>query len=162
MRAGAAILVVAAGVALDLATKAWARTSLEPYGPPIDFLPFVSLRLTFNQGVSFSMLAVEGDAARLILIGLTGLLTLALAVWAYRSQGWQRVTLSVILAGALSNLIDRSTRGAVTDFLGLHVGNWYAFVFNLADVWISIGFVLLLITRELGTKTARRKSQSTM
>lgn len=161
MRAGAAALVVAAGVALDLATKAWARAALEPYGPPIDFLPFVSLRLTFNEGVSFSMFAVAGDAARLILIGLTALLTLGLAVWGYRSQGWQRVALSVILAGALSNLIDRTSRGAVTDFLGLHVGNWYAFVFNLADVWISIGFVILLITRELTIRTERRKPQST-
>ena len=108
------------------------------------------------------MFAARGDAARFLLIGLTALLTIALVVWAYRSQGWQRVALSVILAGALSNLIDRTTRGAVTDFLGLHAGDWYAFVFNLADVWISIGFVLLLLVRELDTRAVRRKPQSTV
>ena len=153
MRAGAAALVVAAGAALDLATKAWARASLEPYGAPIDFLPFVSLRLSFNTGVSFSMFDAGGQTGRVLLIGLTALLTLALAVWAYRSQGWQRAALSVIVAGALSNLIDRTARGSVTDFLGLHFGDWYAFVFNLADVWISLGFVILLIVQSTSAKT---------
>lgn len=144
MRAGAAALVIATGAALDLAAKAWARAALEPYGSPIDFLPFVSLRLSFNEGVSFSLLAFEGEAARLLLIGLTAALTLALAVWAYRSHGWQRAALALVLAGALGNLIDRTARGAVTDFLGLHFGNWYPFVFNLADVWITLGVALLL------------------
>ena len=54
MRVGVAALIVATGVTLDLATKAWARASLEPYGPAFDFLPFVSLHLTFNEGVSFT------------------------------------------------------------------------------------------------------------
>jgi signal peptidase II len=51
------------------------------------------------------------------------------------------------VAGALANLIDRAARGSVTDFLGLHVGDWHPFVFNLADVWISIGVGLLLLTQ---------------
>ncbi len=160
MKAGAVALVVAAGGALDLATKAWARAALEPYGPPIDFLPFVSLRLSFNTGISFSMFAARGDAARFLLIGLTALLTIALVVWAYRSQGWQRAALSVIVAGALSNLIDRTARGSVTDFLGLHFGDWYAFVFNLADVWISLGFVILLIVQSTSAKARVGRSAS--
>lgn len=145
MKAGAAALLLLSGAALDLASKAWARAALEPYGAPIDFLPFVSLRLSFNEGVSFSMFAASSEAARFLLLSLTGLLTIALGVAAYRSQGWQRVSMSVIVAGALGNLIDRAARGSVTDFLGLHFGEWYPFVFNLADVWISIGVVLLLI-----------------
>jgi signal peptidase II len=89
-----AALMMATGAALDLATKAWARSSLEPYGPASDFLPFVSLRLTFNEGVSFSMLAFEGESGQALLLGATGLLTLIMAGWAYRSRGWQRVALS--------------------------------------------------------------------
>lgn len=157
MRAAATLLLITTGVVLDLATKAWARSALEPYGPPTDFLPFVSLGLTFNEGVSFSLLASETDAARLLLIGLTGLLTLAVALWTYRLRGWQRLAFSVILAGALSNLIDRSARGAVTDFLGLHIGDWSAFMFNLADMWISLGCILLLTSRGLAE---RRKEKA--
>lgn len=144
MKAWAALLVVAIGVALDLATKAWARAALEPYGPAIDFLPFISLRLTFNEGVSFSLLAFEGDLGQAALLAATGLLTLAMAVWACRSHGWQRAGLSCVVAGALANLIDRGMRGSVTDFLAMHFGDWHPFVFNLADVWISVGVCILL------------------
>lgn len=144
MRVGTAALIVATGVALDLATKAWARVSLEPYGPASDFLPFVSLHLTFNKGVSFSLLAFEGDTSQAALVVVTGLLTLAMTVWAYRSQGWYRIALSLVVAGALANLIDRGARGSVTDFLNLHFGDWHFFVFNLADVWISFGAAFLL------------------
>lgn len=160
MRAGAAAFVIVAGAALDLATKAWARAVLEPYGTPIDFLPFVSLRLSFNTGISFSMFDSEGQTSRVLLIGVTAVLTVALAVWAYRSQGWQRAALSVIVAGALSNLIDRTARGSVTDFLGLRFGDWYAFVFNLADVWISLGFVSLLIIQSTSAKARVEKTAS--
>ncbi|NNG58792.1 signal peptidase II [Sphingomonas paucimobilis] len=145
MKAGTATLLIAAGAALDLATKAWARAALEPYGPAGDFLPFVSLRLTFNEGVSFSLLASDGEVGRALLIGLTAILTLGLVVWAYRSQGWQRAALAVAAAGAVGNLIDRAARWSVTDFLGLHFGSWHPFVFNLADVWISLGVGLLLL-----------------
>lgn len=162
MRAGAAVLLIATGAALDLAAKAWARGALEPYGAPINFLPFVSLRLSFNDGVSFSLLASDGGAGRLLLIGATALLTLALAVWAFRSQGWQRAALALALAGALGNLIDRIARGSVTDFLGLHLGNWHPFVFNLADVWISLGVAVLLIAPAFSDRppTGRASSPS--
>lgn len=149
MKAGTAALLIATGAALDLATKAWARAALEPYAAPLDFLPFVSLRLSFNEGISFSMFSTGTEGARLILLALTGFLTLALGVMAFRSHGWQRASLSVIMAGALGNLIDRAARGSVTDFLGLHFGEWYPFVFNVADVWISLGVVLLLIASRL-------------
>ena len=147
MKAALVALVIVTGAALDLATKAWARASLEPYGPASDFLPFVSLRLTFNEGVSFSLFAFEGDIGRAALIVFPGLLTLAMAAWAYRSQGWQRAGLSLVTAGALGNLLDRSARGSVTDFLSLHLGDWNPFVFNLADVWISLGVVVLLASQ---------------
>ena len=144
MRGGLCALLVLAGAAVDLATKAWARASLEPYGPATDFLPFISLRLSFNKGVSFSLLSFDHDGGKLALLVFTGLLTLGLAVWAYRARGHERLSLSVILAGALANFLDRASMGVVTDFLDLHWGDWHPFIFNLADVWISIGVVLLL------------------
>lgn len=78
VQVGPAALIVAIGAALDLATKAWARASLEPYGPAFDFLPFVSLHLTFNEGVSFGLFAFEGDTGQAALVVVTGLLTLAM------------------------------------------------------------------------------------
>lgn len=154
MRAVASIALVLVGAALDLGAKTWARASLEPYGPPTDFLPLVPLRLTFNNGVSFSMFAVDGEIGKAVLIGVTGILTLVVAMWAYCSRGWQRTALSMILAGALGNLIDRSLRGVVTDFLSLRLGEWEPFVFNPADVWISSGVALLLVLQTTQSRAA--------
>ena len=158
MKAGSAALVIAAGSAIDLAVKAWARASLEPYGPPLDFLPLISLRLTFNEGVSFSILVFDHQGAKIALLGFTALLTSLLTIWAFRTRGYERLALSAIVSGALANLIDRAAYGAVTDFLGLHFGNWHPFVFNLADVWISGGVVLLLITHWQSDWTAKKTS----
>lgn len=138
------LLVLGAG--LDLATKAWARAALDPADAALDFLPFVSLHLTYNYGISFGFLAVGGEASRWLLVGFTALLTLAVTAWAFSSRdARERVTLAVIASGALGNVLDRLMFGRVTDFLDLHFGSWHPFVFNLADVWITLGAAVLFL-----------------
>ncbi|CZT38056.1 signal peptidase II [Rhizobium sp. 9140] len=156
---GWCIIVVLAGAALDLATKAWARATLEPYGSAADFLPFISLRLTFNKGVSFSLLSFEHDGGKLALLVFTGLITLGLATWAWRiPHARERLALSVIIAGALGNFLNRAVDGAVTDYLDLHFGDWHPFVFNLADVWISVGAVMLVVFQAFSKKIEERSA----
>ena len=58
-----------------------------------------------------------------------------------------RAAFSLVLGGALGNLIDRFTRHEVTDFLDLHFGAWHPFIFNLADVWITLGVIVLLLVQ---------------
>lgn len=154
MKAAWPALIIGFGAALDLAAKAWARAVLEPYGVATEFLPFVGLRLTFNHGVSFSLFSFDHDGGKLALLVFTGLLTLGLAVWVYKlPHGRERLALSAVIAGALANFLDRAMNGAVTDYLDLHFGNWHPFVFNLADVWISIGAALLLLCQVFNQKT---------
>ncbi|MEJ7013796.1 signal peptidase II [Sinorhizobium meliloti] len=152
----ALFLVAVIGALLDLGAKGWARATLEPHGGAVDFMPFVSLRLTYNKGVSFGFFASTGEAPGYALILLSALVTAALAFWATRlPAAKERLALSFILAGALGNVIDRATRGAVTDYLDLHFGSWHPFVFNLADVWISLGVFLLLATSVWPTRPRR-------
>lgn len=148
-------LVVLAGVCIDLGTKAWARGALEPYGGAREFLPFISLRLTINEGISFSMLSFGSEGARMLLLAFTLLVSAAIAVWAWRASGLERFSLCVILAGAVGNLIDRALNGAVTDFLDLQLGAWPLFVFNLADVWITAGVAVLLVASLCGSCAPR-------
>lgn len=157
MKAGAFGLAVLAGAAVDLAVKAWARSALEPYGPASDFLPFVSLHLTFNEGISFGLFAFGGEAGKLVLIALAGLLTVVLTVWTVRTEDkWERAALSLIVAGAFANLLDRAFFGVVTDYLDLHFGSWHPFVFNLADVWISAGACFLIARQFFSRQPAQR------
>ena len=158
------ILIIAFGAALDLAAKLWARASLEPYGAATEFLPFVALRLTFNHGVSFSLLSFEGEIARLTLLLATAALTASFALWAFRSQGLERIAASSIVAGALANVIDRAVYGTVTDYLDLHFVAWPPFVFNLADVWITAGAILLVFcqfSRKQSNVAVRNSSKTT-
>ena len=164
MKTARPALIIAFGAALDLAAKLWARTSLEPYGAATDFLPFVALRLTFNHGVSFSLLSFEGETARLVLLLATAALTASFALWAFRSQGLERIAASSIVAGALANVIDRAVYGTVTDYLDLHFGAWHPFVFNLADVWITAGAILLVFcqfSRKQSNVAVRNSSKTT-
>ena len=139
-------IAVMAGGVIDLLTKEWAQTVLQPYQPPIAILPWLSVRLGYNEGVSFSLLSFDDPAAKTALLIATALLTLFFATWMVRAKGSERLALAAVLAGAIPNVIDRARDGRVTDFLDLHIGDRSFFIFNLADVWISIGALLLLST----------------
>ncbi len=99
------------------------------------------------------MLSVEGNSEKFALLFFTALITLAIAIWAFRTPyERERYALAAIVAGALGNLIDRAYFGNVTDFLSLHFGTLNLFVFNLADVWISLGVLALLFLQFKGDK----------
>ncbi|WP_328967483.1 signal peptidase II [Streptomyces sp. NBC_00239] len=128
--AAAALALTAAGA--DLGAKAWANTALP--GEPVH-LGLLELRLAFNHGVAFSM----GEALpSWVVIALTGLITTAVAVFAWRTAPTSKAAaaaLAVVLGGAAANLTDRAGDGVVTDYL--HTGWWPTF--NLADVFIVCG-----------------------
>lgn len=154
------VLVVGAGVAVDLLSKAWARSFLAD-GFAVEFLPILSLRLAYNNGVSFGIFGVEGVTGLYLLLGATALLSLAVSGMAWRARSSiEQLAYSVIASGAWANLIDRAWFGVVTDFLDLHFGSWHPFIFNLADVWISVGVCLLLATQFLCRQASGDRQRS--
>jgi signal peptidase II len=137
------ILIIAAVVAIDQATKAWASAGLQP-GEQIDLLPILALLRVNNTGIAFSFFADWG----LPLVVLTLAVTAAvIAFWLTTRDGGRLATagFALILGGAVGNLIDRIRLGHVIDFLWLHLGEWTLFVFNLADVALTFGPVLLIL-----------------
>jgi signal peptidase II len=136
-------------VALDQGTKALA-TSLVDRGDRIEVLPFLHIENVRNKGVAFGL---GGDISA-ALIGVTILLLMGLLVFlaARGGSGW-RVWLpaALLLGGALGNLADRVRDGAVTDFIDLPL--WPTF--NLADLAITVGVLLLLLDVER-SETKRR------
>jgi len=128
--------------AADLALKALAEDRLTG-GPGPQLLGLLELRLTYNPGVAFSLGA---SMPTWVIVALTGLITAAVAAYAWRTAPTTplagRVGLAGMLGGALANLIDRGLDGVVTDYL--HSGWWPTF--NLADAFIVAGAVLLVLT----------------
>jgi signal peptidase II len=136
-------LLTALAVAVDLATKALARHILVP-GASIDLLPGMSLGLSYNSGMAFGLL--QGQRWPLLVVGAA--IAAGLVFWLRRERsGQSRVGLSLVLGGALGNLIDRLARGTVTDFIDLHAFDLQWPTFNLADTALTLGVLLLLFDR---------------
>ncbi len=153
--AGAAFLSV-----VDLTIK-WAVETII-MDPPhrIPLLPFFDLVLVFNLGVSFGLLDDLGRWGPIVLSGLAIGIVGVLIIWLWRAQRMNEIIgITLIIGGAIGNLIDRLYDDAVTDFLNLYVGQYHWPVFNSADVFITIGALCLLLP-DLGKRTdvARKNS----
>lgn len=112
---------------------------------PTPILPFLSLTLACNTGAAFSILEGYGEALAVLGILMAGFFIYAIARLPQdrRMEGY---AFSLILAGAIGNVIDRLMRGCVVDFVHLHHGGWNFPIFNLADSAITIGAGLWILS----------------
>lgn len=124
-------------------------------GPLFTSEPFFSLTMTWNRGVSFGLAQAEG-AGRWALFLMTCGIAAGFIVWLLRASRWTTaLALSLVIGGAIGNMIDRARFGAVVDFLDFS-GFWFPWIFNVADAGITVGAALLLLDQLL----ASRKSNS--
>ena len=133
-------------IVLDQISKFWV---LEVYQLPargsVEILPFFSLSMVWNRGVSFGLLQSDADLGRWGLAVFSTGVAIALAFWARKvTRPWLATALGLVIGGAVGNLIDRIRFGAVADFLDV---SWLYFpwVFNVADSAITIGVILLIL-----------------
>ena len=138
------ISLIAAAVVADQLTKT-AALSLLSQGTAVPVLPGFNLSLGFNTGASFGMMGGFMAGKPLLMAALTGALTFAFAVMAFRAQNaLERAGFALVVGGALGNIIDRLRQGAVTDFLDFYWRDWHWPTFNVADIAITLGTVLIL------------------
>ena len=138
------ISLIAAAVVADQLTKA-AALSLLSQGTAVSVFPSFNLSLGFNTGASFGMMGGIMAGKPLLMAALTGALTIAFAVMAFRAQNaLERAGFALVVGGALGNIIDRVRQGAVTDFLDFYWRDWHWPTFNVADICITLGAVLIL------------------
>jgi signal peptidase II len=150
LRVNHTVVVVALGViVLDVVTKAWARHTLVTHS--VRLFGGVWLRLQFNSGVSFSI----NQSGPLVTSIITAIIATVVVVVGLRANaGAPAVGFGFLLGGGVANLADRliSTPHRVTDFISLG-----AFpVFNLADVSITSGFIILFIAAMRGDRLLKR------
>jgi signal peptidase II len=113
----------------------------------IPLLPFFKLTYVHNTGAAFSFLSEAGGWQRWFFAGLALVISVVIAVWLSRlekNETLLAVALSLILGGAVGNLIDRLAYGYVIDFLDVYYGTWHWPAFNIADSAITLGVVLML------------------
>lgn len=140
-------------ILIDQASKYWAAVGLIPYQPEA-IIPMLNLTLAYNTGAAFSFLHNAGEWHRWLFAGFSLVMSVVLIVGIIRSKATLRLqllALSLILGGAIGNLIDRAFYGYVIDFIEVYYKNFHWPVFNIADSAICVGafllFVDLLLTR---------------
>ena len=133
-------------ILLDQATKQFAEALLTAY-EPLTVLPFFDLTLMYNKGAAFSFLSEQSGWQRWFFVLLALIVTAVLIGWLRRlkpQERWVALALSLIIGGALGNVIDRLLFGQVIDFIHLHYQQYYWPAFNIADSAITIGVVVML------------------
>lgn len=143
------LLLAFAVLALDQWTK-WLVERHLPTPSSREILPgLLHLSHVKNTGVAFGLFADHGAAGAAWLLALLGAAAIAVVVWYFRrtpaSDRLLLWALSLVLGGAVGNLLDRVSTGAVTDFVGVYLGSYRWPDFNVADSAISVGLVLLLL-----------------
>lgn len=134
-------------VICDQASK-WLVLKTLAFHVPYRVLPVLNWFLDYNQGAAFSFLHSTPKTAYWLLSGIAIALSTGLIIWMYRlpkTNHWLSAALAFILGGALGNLIDRLRFGHVVDFISFHLGGWYFAIFNIADVAITCGAIMLLL-----------------
>lgn len=151
---------VAAVIVLDQIVKLAIVRTLPVY-ESVNVIPrLLDLTYVRNTGVAFgllneSALPFKGVlTASLALIALVGIALYARQLQAH--ERWARIGLTLILGGALGNLIDRLRLGYVIDFVDVYWHNWHFWAFNVADAAITVGAVLVFLDLLLGTRHASR------
>lgn len=141
-------------IVADQITKYIADSQLQLYWP-LEVMPGFNLTLSYNTGAAFSFLADAGGWQRWFFISLALGVSAFIIMWVRRlgrEERWMAIALTLILGGAVGNVIDRIFIGHVIDFIDLYYGSWHWPAFNIADSAITIGAVMMVIDSFRGQK----------
>jgi signal peptidase II len=145
-------------VALDQLTKWYIVGRFQLY-EILPVGPFLDLTRLHNEGAAFGLLADAGGWQRWFFLVLAGVIALAIAWWLRslpaRGQSWLAIGLALILGGAVGNAYDRFMDGYVVDYLHFHWNDAYFPAFNVADIGITTGAIMLIIDALLSSRSRK-------
>ncbi len=137
-------------VIVDQLSKWVVEQKLTP-GEVIEVTPYLNLVLVHNRGISFGLLSDVDAPTAWPLVAVALVIVVVLLVWLTREQRWlTRLALQLVIAGALGNVSDRVRQGMVVDFLDFHLNSYHWPAFNVADVAVVVGALLLLLDGLVG------------
>ena len=151
-------LIILSVFIFDRITKIY-LINLQETGTDVDFyiLPFLNFYLVWNTGIGFGLASLESNIFYHMLTAFISIINLILIFLLLKAKGSYVYFLALIIGGSLSNLFDRIYYYAVPDFIDIHIGNFHWFIFNIADIFISIG-VICLIFVEIFSKSMNKEN----
>jgi len=123
---------------------------LNNFGESVYFVnDYLNFNLIWNIGIGFGMMSTNSSVIYNLITFIIGLVILFLLYFFFTSQKFEKIGYSIIIGGALGNFYDRIVFNAVPDFIDIHFKNFHWFTFNVADIFITIGIITLIL---VGTK----------
>ena len=107
--------------------------------------PFLNLYLIWNEGIAFGLLSFDSNEIYNFITFFIAIINIVIIYILIKINDFRRYFFSIILGGSLGNLFDRLVYNAVPDFIDFHIGNLHWFIFNLADIFITIGVICLIL-----------------
>ena len=107
---------------------------------------YLNLDLVFNTGIGFGLLSFNENLYYNLVTILIIIVIIILGFFTFKSKKKEKLFFTFILGGAIGNVYDRITYKAVPDFIDLHIGNFHWFSFNIADIFISLGIIFMILT----------------
>ena len=138
---------------LDRVSKIFIKNILEETGKVDIYInSFLNFYLVWNKGIGFGLLSSDQDNFYIFLTDLIVLINFVIIYLLFKEKGSKYYFLLVILGGSLGNLFDRMYFRAVPDFIDLNYKGYHWFIFNVADIFITIGIILLILAEFISYK----------
>ena len=106
---------------------------------------YLNISLIWNEGIAFGLLSFDQNGLYNILTSLIILIVFFIFIMILKSSGFKKYALLMILGGAFGNIFDRIIYRAVPDFIDFHIGDFHWFIFNVADIFITLGVVFMIL-----------------
>ena len=106
---------------------------------------YLNIVLIWNEGIAFGLLSFSESYLYNIISLVIAIIIIVLVIMSLKNQGFKRYSLLMIVGGALGNLHDRIFFNAVPDFIDFHIGNFHWFIFNVSDIFITLGVISMIV-----------------
>ena len=139
------IIIVLVTFFLDRGAKIY-LLNLQATGTDIDYyiFPFLNFYLVWNTGIGFGLISLESNIMYHMLTAIILVINIVLIIFLIKSKGIAAYLVALIIGGSLGNLFDRIYYYAVPDFIDLHFRDFHWFIFNVADIFITVGIIGLV------------------
>jgi signal peptidase II len=116
---------------------------------------YLNIVLIWNKGIAFGLLSFNESYLYNIISLIIAIIIIVLVIMSLKSQGFKRYSLLMIVGGALGNLHDRIFFNAVPDFIDFHIGNFHWFIFNVSDIFITLGVISMIVLELFDNKNEK-------
>ena len=139
------LIIVLSIFFLDRLLKIYIIKKTEETGSSVVFLSeYLNLQLVWNKGIAFGLLSIDESVYYNLITLFIFIVIIILIYFANKCEGFEKISYILIISGALGNIFDRIYYNAVPDFIDLHINDFHWFIFNIADIFISVGILCLI------------------